>query len=214
MNGWNFDSALPYPLPPGDALTRPWGSAAAPAADAPRGRGYGRATAVRLVCCLILGICLGAASAPAAEPAVLPVIDSITVDKSLRRLYLIKDGRTVRTFPIALGLAPRGHKMREGDYRTPEGDYHISARKPDSSYMLSLQISYPSESDRVRAEQAEVPAGGLIMVHGRPIRPTNGRDRNYYSTRDWTDGCIAVSNAAMLEIWMMTRIGTPITIRP
>lgn len=170
--------------------------------------------AVRLVCCLILGICLGAASAPAAEPAVLPVIDSILVDKSLRRLYLIKDGRTVRTFPIALGLAPRGHKMREGDYRTPEGDYHISARKPDSSYMLSLQISYPSESDRVRAEQAEVPAGGLIMVHGRPIRPTNGRDRNYYSTRDWTDGCIAVSNAAMLEIWMMTRIGTPITIRP
>ena len=166
----------------------------------------------RLTALAILGLAI--VSAPAAEPVTLPVIDSIMVDKSLRRLYLIRDGETVRAFPIALGLAPRGRKLREGDYRTPEGDYYISGRKPDSSYMLALQISYPDESDRVRAEQADVPAGGLIMVHGRPIRPTNGRDRNYYSTRDWTDGCIAVSNAAMLEIWMMTRIGTPITIKP
>lgn len=167
---------------------------------------------LRLTAFAMLGLSI--ASAPAAEPVMLPVIDSIMVDKSLRRLYLIKDGETVRTFPIALGLAPKGHKMREGDYRTPEGNYYISGRKPDSSYMLALQISYPNESDRLRAEEAEVSAGGLIMVHGRPIRPTNGRERNYYSTRDWTDGCIAVSNAAMLEIWMMTRIGTPITIRP
>lgn len=166
----------------------------------------------RLTVFAMLGLFI--ASAPAAEPATLPVIDSILVDKSLRRLYLIRDGETVRAFPIALGLAPKGRKTREGDYRTPEGDYFISARKPDSSFTLALQISYPNETDRVRAEQAEVPAGGLIMVHGRPIRPTNGRDRNYYSRRDWTDGCIAVSNAAMLEIWMMTRIGTPITIRP
>ena len=149
-----------------------------------------------------------------AEPATLPVIDSITVDKSLRRLYLIKDGETVRAYPIALGLAPKGPKTREGDYRTPEGEYYISGRKPDSSYMLALQISYPNPADRARAEEAEVSAGGLIMVHGRPIKPTNGRGRNYYASRDWTDGCIAVSNAAMLEIWMMTRIGTPITIHP
>ena len=168
--------------------------------------------ASRVAAFAMLGLLM--ASAPAAAPAVLPVIDSIMVDKSLRRLYLIKDGETVRAFPIALGLAPEGRKTREGDYRTPEGNYHISARKPDSSYMLALQISYPNESDRVRAEQAEVSAGGQIMVHGRPVRPPAGRDRSYYSTRDWTDGCIAVSNAAMLEIWMMTRIGTPITIRP
>lgn len=202
MKAWGYGSAV------GAGASAPTGS------QAPGGRGHGRATAAQLASCLLLGISLGAAFAPAAEPAVLPVIDSIMVDKSLRRLYLIKNGEAVRTFPIALGLAPMGHKTREGDYRTPEGDYHISARKPDSSFMLSLQISYPSESDRARAEQAEVPAGGLIMVHGRPIRPTNGRDRNYYATRDWTDGCIAVSNAAMLEIWMMTRIGTPITIKP
>ena len=166
----------------------------------------------RLTCCALLVIWI--VHAPANEQETLPVIDSITVDKSLRRLYLIKDGETVRSYRIALGLAPGGRKMREGDYRTPEGEYYISARKPDSSFMLALQVSYPNEEDRARADEAEVPAGGLIMVHGRPIRPTNGRDRDYYSSRDWTDGCIAVSNSAMLEIWMMTRIGTPITIKP
>lgn len=168
---------------------------------------------MRLAAAILLTLALAAPAVPVLADT-LPVIDSIVVDKSLRRLYLIRDGESVRSYPISLGLAPKGHKMREGDYRTPEGDYHISGRKPDSSYLLALQISYPDEADRVRAEQHGVSAGGLIMVHGRPIRPTNGRDRNYYSARDWTDGCIAVSNAAMLEIWMMTRIGTPITIRP
>ncbi len=166
----------------------------------------------RLTACALLGLTI--AFTPRLEAETLPVIDSITVDKSLRRLYLIKDGETVRSFRIALGLAPKGRKMQEGDYRTPEGEYQISVRKPDSNFMLALQISYPNESDRARAAKADVPAGGLIMVHGRPIRPTNGRKRDYYQSRDWTDGCIAVSNAAMLEIWMMTRIGTPITIKP
>ena len=170
------------------------------------------AFATWLACCALLGTWIVPAGVSGQET--LPVIDSITVDKSLRRLYLIKDGETVRSYRIALGLAPKGRKTREGDYRTPEGEYHISARKPDSSYMLALQVSYPNEEDRNRAEEAEVPPGGLIMVHGRPIRPPGDRGRNYYSSRDWTDGCIAVSNSAMLEIWMMTRIGTPITIKP
>ena len=167
---------------------------------------------MRLTACALVGIWISAGQPAHAE--VLPAIDSITVDKSLRRLYLIKDGKTVRAYRIALGLAPEGRKTREGDYRTPEGNYHISVRKADSSFMLALQVSYPNEADRARAEAADVSAGGLIMVHGRPVRPSNGRDRDYYSSRDWTDGCISVSNAAMLEIWMMTRIGTPITIKP
>ena len=162
--------------------------------------------------CALLGCWLAAAQPAQAE--VLPIIDSITVDKSLRRLYLIKDGKTVRAYRIALGLAPEGRKMREGDYRTPEGKYYISVRKADSSFMLALQVSYPNEEDRAMAAAADVSAGGLIMVHGRPIRPNHGRDRSYYSSRDWTDGCISVSNSAMLEIWMMTRISTPITIKP
>ena len=168
---------------------------------------------LRLAAFVLLGLAISS-PAPASDAGTLPVIDSILVDKSLRRLYLIKDGETVRAFPIVLGLAPEGRKTREGDYRTPEGEYRISGRKPDSSYMLALQISYPNPADKARAAEAGVPAGGLIMVHGRPIRPSNGRGRGYYASRDWTDGCIAVSNAAMLEIWMMTRIGTPITINP
>ena len=165
-----------------------------------------------VIVCVLLGSWFSAAQPAQAE--ILPVIDSITVDKSLRRLYLIKDGKTVRAYKIALGLAPEGRKLKEGDYRTPEGQYYISVRKADSSFMLALQVSYPNEADRARAALADVPAGGLIMVHGRPIRPNHGRDRSYYSSRDWTDGCISVSNSAMLEIWMMTRIGTPITIKP
>ncbi len=179
-----------------------------------RGSGRGRFVApiMRMAAGLLAGLTL-AVTAPLAQET-LPTIDSIVVDKSLRRLYLIKDGQTVRSYAIALGLAPRGHKMREGDYRTPEGDYHISVRKADSEYMLALQISYPDEADRARAAEAEVSPGGLIMIHGRPIRPDNGRDRDYYASRDWTHGCISVSNSAMLEIWMMTPIGTPITIHP
>ncbi len=169
-------------------------------------------TIMRLALGLLPGLTL-AAGAPEAGQT-LPVIDLITVDKSLRRLYLIKDGETIRSYGIALGLAPKGHKLREGDYRTPEGDYHISARKPDSRYMLALQISYPDEADRDRAAKAGVSPGGLIMIHGRPIRPGNGRGHEYYASRDWTEGCIAVSNSAMLEIWMMTPVGTPISINP
>ena len=165
-----------------------------------------------MIACVLLGLWFSATRPAQAE--VLPIIDSITVDKSLRRLYLIKDGKTVRAYKIALGLAPEGRKLKEGDYRTPEGKYHISVRKPDSSFMLALQVSYPNDDDRARAAAADVPTGGLIMVHGRPIRPNNGRDRGYYSSRDWTEGCISVSNSAMLEIWMMTRQGTPITIKP
>ncbi|WP_446831040.1 L,D-transpeptidase family protein [Candidatus Foliamicus sp.] len=167
---------------------------------------------MRLTAGLLLGLTLAADPLEARET--LPVIDSIVVDKSLRRLYLIKDGETARSYAIALGLAPEGHKQREGDYRTPEGSYRISVRKPDSSYMLALQISYPNEADRARAAEAGVSPGGLIMIHGRPLRPPRGRNRDYYASRDWTDGCIAVSNSAMLEIWMMAPIGTPVTIRP
>ena len=170
------------------------------------------ATPLRLLAGLVLGAALAGEAAPG--PETLPLIDSITVDKSLRRLYLIRDGETVRSYEIALGLAPEGHKLREGDYRTPEGNYRISLRKPDSSYMLALQISYPNEADRAHAAKAGVSPGGLIMIHGRPIRPGYGRGREYYDSRDWTDGCIAVTNSAMLEIWMMTPIGTPITIKP
>ncbi len=142
----------------------------------------------------------------------LETADRILVEKSERKLYLLKAGRVLREFDIALGLAPRGHKQRSGDYKTPEGLYYIEARNTASDYFLSLKISYPNEQDRERARTLDVSPGGQIMIHGQPNNP--GYDENWYKYGDWTDGCIAVSNSDMIDIWLMTEVPTPIEIRP
>ncbi len=146
-------------------------------------------------------------SAPAYEMA-----DRILVEKSERKMYLLKAGRVLREFDIALGLAPRGHKQRAGDFRTPEGHYFIEARNAASDYFLSLKISYPNEQDREYARALDVSPGGQIMIHGQPNNPSY--DENWYKYGDWTDGCIAVSNSDMIDIWLMTEVPTPIEIRP
>lgn len=146
-------------------------------------------------------------SAPAHEMA-----DRILVEKSERKMYLLKAGRVLREFDIALGLAPRGHKQRAGDFKTPEGLYWIEARNTASDYFLSLKISYPNEQDRARAQALDVSPGGQIMIHGQPNEPRY--DENWYKYGDWTDGCIAVSNSDMIDIWLMTEVPTPIEIRP
>jgi len=138
--------------------------------------------------------------------------DSVLVDKSDRKLYLLKAGRVLRAFDISLGLVPNGPKQREGDFRTPEGRYRLDARNTDSDYFLSIQVSYPDESDRARARAQGVDPGGQIMIHGLPNEPK--RDLRRYRGTDWTDGCIAVSNSDMVDIWLMTRESTPIEIRP
>ena len=145
--------------------------------------------------------------APAYETA-----DRILVEKSERKMYLLKAGRVLREFDIALGLAPRGHKQRAGDFKTPEGLYWIEARNTASDYFLSLKISYPNEQDRARARALDVSPGGQIMIHGQPNEPRY--DENWYKYGDWTDGCIAVSNSDMIDIWLMTEVPTPIEIRP
>ncbi|RKE85816.1 L,D-transpeptidase-like protein [Rhizobium sp. AG855] len=136
----------------------------------------------------------------------------IRVDKSERRLDLIRDGRVFASFPVALGGAPDGHKQQEGDQRTPEGHYRIDWRNDKSGYHLSLHISYPNDADIARADAAGENPGGMIMIHGQ---------RNYlgwlaYLTQrfDWTDGCIAVTNADMDIIWNSVPNGTPIEITP
>jgi murein L,D-transpeptidase YafK len=146
-------------------------------------------------------------------PHVAPIqATSILVDKSERRLDLIHEGRVIARFPIALGGAPEGHKQQEGDQRTPEGRYRIDWRNDKSGYYLSLHISYPDAADISRAEAAGEAPGGMIMIHGQ---------RNYlgwlaYLTQrfDWTDGCIAVTNADMHIIWNSVPDGTPIEITP
>lgn len=138
--------------------------------------------------------------------------DRILVVKSERKLYLLKAGEVLRSFDISLGLQPRGPKQRSGDFRTPEGRYTIEAKHVESDFFLALKVSYPNESDRARARGLGVDPGGQIMIHGLPNEPKMGVSR--YLGWDWTDGCIAVSNSDMLDIWLATTVPTPIEIRP
>jgi murein L,D-transpeptidase YafK len=138
--------------------------------------------------------------------------DSILVVKSERKLYLLKTGRILKEFGVSLGLVPTGPKQREGDFRTPEGRYFLEARNTDSAYFLSIQISYPNAEDRKRARSQGIDPGGQIMIHGLPNEPKY--DARRYQGSDWTDGCIALSNSDMIDIWLMTRESTPIEIRP
>lgn len=141
-----------------------------------------------------------------------PIADRVLIEKSKRVLYLIKDGEAFRSFKIALGIRPSGHKEHEGDFRTPEGQYLLDARNPDSEFFLSIRVSYPNANDMRQARTKGLDPGGAIMIHGQPNNPT--RSETYYRTQDWTNGCIAVSNSDMIDIWLMTAENTPIEIRP
>ncbi|HSC15742.1 MAG TPA: L,D-transpeptidase family protein [Gammaproteobacteria bacterium] len=138
--------------------------------------------------------------------------DYVVVDKSDRKLYLYRAGRVLREFDVSLGLVPNGPKQREGDFRTPEGKYSLDGRNANSDFFLSIHVSYPNEADRARAAEQGVDPGGQIMIHGWPNEPRY--DARRYQDTDWTDGCIAVSNSDMIDIWLMTRESTPIEIRP
>jgi murein L,D-transpeptidase YafK len=136
----------------------------------------------------------------------------VIVDKAVRRLTLLRDGTTLKTYDVSLGPSPTGHKQREGDGRTPEGVYKIDFKHPRSRFHLSLRVSYPNTEDRENAHRRGVPPGGDIMIHGLP----NGLGwlGRFHLTRDWTDGCIAVTNREIEEIWALVDVGTDIQIRP
>jgi murein L,D-transpeptidase YafK len=140
------------------------------------------------------------------------VADKVVIDKTQRKLHLMKDGESFRTFDIALGIRPTGDKESEGDFRTPEGDYLLDMRNPNSDFFLSIHISYPNRQDSQQARAKGLPPGGAIMIHGQPNTPK--RSEAYYRTQDWTNGCIAVSNSDMIDIWLMTGNNTPIEILP
>ncbi len=142
----------------------------------------------------------------------LPMADRVVVDKSDRVLWLQQGDKILATYPIALGQEPNGHKTEEGDSKTPEGRYRLDARNPNSDFFLSIHVSYPAPGDLAAAAAKGVSPGGLIMIHGQPNEPKYSDE--FYKTSDWTDGCIAVSNSAMIDIWLMTSLNTPIEIRP
>jgi murein L,D-transpeptidase YafK len=129
-------------------------------------------------------------------------------------MELHKDGAVYRTYRISLGDQPRGHKFQEGDERTPEGNYVLDWRNPNSSFYKSIHVSYPNDLDRTVARSLGVSPGGMIMIHGLPNWLSSPRLAQEYRRSDWTDGCIAVGNEEMDEIWRLVRDGTPITILP
>ncbi len=181
---------------------------------------------MRRTLCLMLGLtlCSGgwsaglsstivdASSGGGAVSATLPMADKVVVLKSSRQLQLLRRGEVLRSYRIALGLQPDGAKERAGDFRTPEGSYRLARRNPRSDFFLSIQVSYPSENDRLRARRNGWDPGGSIMIHGLPNTLRHSPD--YYNSRDWTDGCIALSNADMVELWLLTQDNLPIEIRP
>ncbi len=162
----------------------------------------------------LVGLLLLVALAPmvVAEAREFPVADRVVIEKAARELHLFQNGEVFRTFKIALGIMPTGDKTKEGDFKTPEGRYVLDSRNQNSDYFLAIHVSYPNSADRREAERLGVNPGGAIMIHGQPNFPT--RSEAYYRTQDWTNGCIAVSNSDMIDIWLMTNDNTPIEIRP
>jgi murein L,D-transpeptidase YafK len=137
--------------------------------------------------------------------------DHVVVLKQKRELRLMRGPKVLKSYPIALGFHPKGAKRWEGDGRTPEGTYRIDTRLAASRYHLALHISYPNAADQARAAARHLPPGGAIMIHGMPS--WFGRDDLQFAA-DWTNGCIAVSNSAIEEIWQAVDDGTAIEIRP
>lgn len=138
--------------------------------------------------------------------------DRVVVKKSARVLELYRGPDLLRSYAVALGRHPLGHKQREGDGRTPEGHYVLDSRKSDSSFHLALHVSYPSPADRAQAQTRGDDPGGLIMIHG--LRNGLGILGRTHRLLDWTQGCIAVTNREIEEIWRLVPDGTPITIEP
>lgn len=159
---------------------------------------------------LLLPLCifqLGCSFVPDNKP-----IDRLVVYKSKHELHAYSGHKKVLKAPIALGFNPKEPKEREGDGRTPEGRYFIASRNPASKYYLSLHISYPNQQDIKYARQRGYSPGGQIMIHGIPNDPKWPEDD--YLTKDWTNGCIAVSNEVIENIFERVVLNAPIDIYP
>ncbi len=140
-------------------------------------------------------------------------IDRILVVKKDRKMYLYKNGKVQSVIPISLGKNPVGNKQQKGDYKTPEGEFFIHRKLCSPKYYRSLCISYPREEDKKRAEAKGVNPGGDITIHAQPKWNADGKGDNYTLSRNWTQGCVAVTNDAMKKLWYAVREGVPIIIR-
>ena len=160
----------------------------------------------------VLGlVCSVSWAADKSAPPAVEKADHIVVEKSSRTMTLLHDGRALKTYRVALSTVPVGPKEREGDHRVPEGRYLVDAKNPHSQFHLALHISYPNAADRERARKLGVRPGGDIEIHGLG---KSGWVGSLQRQVDWTDGCIAVTNSEIDEIWPMVAVGTPVEIRP
>lgn len=157
-------------------------------------------------------VTIGVKGAVAGLSFVAEKADRVVVVKHERRLYLMRGSRVLRTYRVALGRYPKGHKLSQGDARTPEGRYTLDYKLVDSAFHRAIHISYPNPNDVSRAQTLGVSPGGQIMIHGMPNEKTE-RDVGHPSL-DWTQGCIAVTNREIEEIWASIEEGTPIEIMP
>ncbi|WP_417713629.1 L,D-transpeptidase family protein [Pseudophaeobacter arcticus] len=171
-------------------------------------------TAILLIAVLVLGWGLWQLYRPSpASPDLATLVDRvdhILIEKSARRLTASRAGQKVLQYDIALGFDPIGDKSREGDGKTPEGLFTIDRRNPNSSYHLSLGITYPQPKDIRRAAAAGIDPGGDIFIHGQP----NALGNLATLPGDWTAGCIAISNTEMEQLWRLVDLGTSVEIRP
>lgn len=140
-------------------------------------------------------------------------VDFVLVRKSERKLYLYANNKKIKSYNISLGKQPMGHKQQEGDSRTPEGTYTLDWRNPNSRFYRSIHVSYPTIQQTRTAEEAGISPGGAIMIHGQP-NEWEERIRLTFDKKDWTEGCIALENQDMLEVWDLIKDGTPIKIEP
>lgn len=162
-----------------------------------------------LAAALLMLVSAGAAGS--GSPA--PQADRIVIEKSERRLTLYAGARALASFFVSLGQAPVGPKRCQGDNRTPEGLYHVAGRKADSEFHRALRLSYPSEADVERARAQGCEPGGDIMIHGLKNEWSRNMGRKHL-LRDWTLGCVAVTNEEIERIWVMVPDGVAVEIRP
>jgi murein L,D-transpeptidase YafK len=171
----------------------------------------GRRGAKSLAAALLLSWCAAAAPVRASAEGIAAA-DRVVVHKAEHKLYLYSGSRLLGEYKVQLGLSPSGQKEREHDFRTPEGRYYLARRNTRSEFFLAIQVSYPNQQDEVRARKNHWAPGGSIMIHGFPNTPKH--PAAYYESNDWTDGCIALSNSDMVEVWMRTQDNIPIDIYP
>jgi murein L,D-transpeptidase YafK len=145
-------------------------------------------------------------------PVTERLADRIVISKSAHTMTLLADGSVLEVYQIAIGRGPAGPKTRAGDHKTPEGEYVVDAKNADSKFYLALHLSYPNAADRARARRSGVNPGGDIEIHG--IEKGLGWIGALHRSFDWTDGCIAVTDPEIREVWKLAPVGTPVEIRP